>query len=105
MHLQRARDHLLPKHERDPQFREHLTRLSASGLQTLGIVVIAAALLLHVGRLAAGAARRAETAAMAASGVLTLALSRLSWARRHPRLLAGVGVWLPPALLMLLESS
>src|SRR3954453_7658542 len=63
MHLQRARDHLLPRHERDPQFREYLTRLSASGLQTLGIVVIAAALLLHVGRLAAGAARWAQAAA------------------------------------------
>src|SRR3954447_21115914 len=103
--LQRARDHLLPKHERDPHFREHLTRLSVSGLQTLGIVVIAAALLLHVGRLAAGAARWPETAAMASAGVLTLAFSRLSWPRRHPRLVAAAAVWLAPALLMLVGGS
>src|SRR5256885_12911011 len=75
MVLQRARDHLLPKHERDPQFREYLTRLSASGLQTLGIVVIAAALLLHVGRLAAGAARRPRTAPLAPPPLPTLPFS------------------------------
>jgi signal transduction histidine kinase len=105
MDLQRARDHLLPKHERDPQFREYLTRLSAAGLQTLGIVLIAAALLLYVGRLAAGQARWSETEAMAAAGVLTLAVSRLSWGRRHPRLLAVMAVWLAPALLMLPGES
>ena len=42
---------------------------------------------------------------MAAAGVLTLALSRLSWGRRHPRLLAALAVWLAPALLMLTGGS
>jgi signal transduction histidine kinase len=105
MNLQRARDHLLPQGEQDPRFRDYLSRLSASGLQTLGIVEIAAALLLHVGRMAAGAARWQETAAMAAAGGLTLAFSRLSWGRRYPRLIAALSVWLAPALLMLPGES
>ncbi len=105
MNLQRARRHLLPQGEQDGKFREYLARLGASGLQTLAIVEIAASLLLYFGRMEAGVSRWTETIAMVGTGLLTLTLTRWPWARRHPRLIAAVSVWLAPALLMLPGES
>jgi signal transduction histidine kinase len=106
MDLRHICDELLPCAERDPKFREYLARISRSSLQTIGVVEIAAPLLLYFGRFAigddaAGAASRLwQTAAMALVGAVTLALSALEWARRHGRLLAAISAWAAPALLV-----
>ena len=106
MDFQRARDHLLPQHERDPQFRDYLTRLSAVGPANARHRGDRGGAAAACGRLAAGAARWPETAAMAAAG------------RAHARAVAAVlgpaasatagcvvACWLAPALLMLPGGS
>jgi signal transduction histidine kinase len=71
--------------ETDLKFREHVGRLGASGLQTLGLVEIALAAVLR---------DWPGSAVMAAVGLLTIAAGR---ARRWPRLAGVVSVWLAAA--------
>jgi signal transduction histidine kinase len=103
MYIVRVRQHLLPREE-DPRFREHLARLSATGLDTLGVVEIAAAVLLYAGRLASGLPRWPETLAMLGVGLLTLGFARAG-ANRYPRAFAAGSVWLGAALLTLASGS
>src|SRR3954471_2345106 len=105
MDLANIREQLLPRFERDPRFLDFLRRLSWQGLQTIAIVEIAAALLLQFGRMTVGgeavnAPRLLQTAVVVGAGLVTLALARIPWSRRHPRLLAGFSVWLAPVLLL-----
>lgn len=100
MDFQRTLNHLLPKCESDPKFRDYLARLGASGLQTLAFIEIAAATVQYFGRTVNRSGRLLESAAMAAVGVLTLAATRVPWAQRHPRLVGAISAWLGPALLM-----
>src|SRR5688572_5777770 len=95
---QRAVDHLLPRRESDPKFGEYLDRLGISGLQTLGVVEIAAALVQYFAR---AAGYSLQTAAMIAVGLLTLAAARAPVVRRHPRSIAALSTLLAPAMLML----
>jgi signal transduction histidine kinase len=95
---QRAVDHLLPRRESDPKFGEYLDRLGISGLQTLGVVEIAAALVQYFAR---AAGYSLQTAAMIAVGLLTLAAAGAPLVRRHPRSIAALSTLLAPAMLML----
>jgi two-component system NtrC family sensor kinase len=105
MDFQTTRNYLLPRCECDVKLREYLIRLSASGLRTLAVVEIAAAMLLHFGRMAAGAARWPQTLSLVGVGVLTLAMAKLPAGRRFPRLMCALSVWLGAALLMLPGES
>jgi signal transduction histidine kinase len=100
MNLQRTLDHLLPARESDSGFRGYLTRLSASGLKTLGVVEVAAALVQHVGRADAEGMRLPQLAAMVAIGLLTLVAPMFAWGRRAPRLVGWLSAWLAPAILL-----
>lgn len=104
MNAARVRRHLLPRWEVDPAFRAHIGRLSASGLQTLGVIEIAAAALLHLSRLAAGAPHWAETLAVLGVGLATLGFAKLG-RERHARALAAGSVWLASALLILARAA
>src|SRR3954464_5660655 len=98
MDLTRVRQHLLPNYEGEPKLHEFLARLSAAGLQTLAVVEIAAAALLHLSRVAAGGARWGETLAMLGVGLVTLGLAKLG-GDRYARAFAAGSVWLASALL------
>jgi signal transduction histidine kinase len=100
----RVRQHLLPNGERDASLGEYLARLSAAGLQTLAVVEIAAALLLHVSRMAAEGPRWAETLAMLGAGLVTLGFARLGPVRLARAFAAG-SVWLASASLMLANQA
>jgi signal transduction histidine kinase len=100
MNLQRTLDHLLPARESDAGFRGYLERLSASGLRTLGVVEVAAALVQHFGRADAGGMRLPQLAAMVVVGLLTLAAPRVAWGRGAPRLVGWLSAWLAPAVLL-----
>src|SRR5690349_3635279 len=102
MNIARVRQHLLPS--RDPRVREHLSRLSASGLETLGWVEIAAALLLYVSRLAAGMPRWPESLSTLGVGLVTLGLWH-SGKGRYAQALAAGSVWLAAALLMIASGA
>jgi signal transduction histidine kinase len=86
--------------EEDAGFREYLSMLSRTGLQTLGFVEIAAAVLLALPHAAGPGARLRQMAATVGIGVLTLAISRLRWSRAYPRLLAAISAWAAPAALV-----
>lgn len=92
MYLQRSLDHLLPRWESDPRFRETLARVGVSGLMTLGIVEIAAALV-------------EQSAAMALVGLLTIAATRLGRVRRHARAIAVASTVTGPALAILQSTG
>jgi signal transduction histidine kinase len=98
MIFQRTLDHLLPRCESDPKFREFLVRLGVSGLDTLGIVEIAAALVQYFAR---GAGHLPQTGAMIAAGLLTLGAARVPSVRRYPRLIAALSALLAPSMLTL----
>src|SRR5689334_18698409 len=100
MNLQRTLDHLLPARETDSGFLGYLGRLSVSGLKTLGVVEVAAALVQHVGRADAGGVRLPQLAAMSAIGLLTLGVASLSWGRKVPRLIGWVSAWLATTVLL-----
>jgi signal transduction histidine kinase len=100
MNLQRTLDHLLPARETDSGFLGYLGRLSVSGLKTLGVVEVAAALVQHVGRADAGGVRLPQLAAMTAIGLLTLGVASLSWGRKVPRLIGWVSAWLATTVLL-----
>ena len=106
MTVQDIRKHLLPKTETDPQFREHIQRLSASGLEMLAMAEMAVPLFLLGGRMvltpesAYEPGRLWQAFAMIAIGVLTLAASRWGWALRNGRLLAALSAWAAPAALL-----
>ena len=104
MRLSTIRAHLLPRIDKDPKFRDYLSRLSAPGLQTMATVEIVAALLLLFGRLAmgdpsAGVARLWQTAALVAAGGLTLASGLLPGSSRYPRFSAAFSAWLACAMV------
>jgi signal transduction histidine kinase len=101
MILRRTLDHLLPKSEREPKFREYVLRLSASALQTLAIVDIASSVVLYAGRMAAGRPDLKQALALLLVGLATLGASRMSWPQRNARPVAAISAWLGPALLML----
>ncbi len=106
MDLRSLRDHLLPVTESDPKFREHLRRLSASGVGTLAIAEMAIPLFLLGGRMALTPetafepGRLFQAFAVIAVGVLTVAFSRIGWASRNPRLLACLSAWAAPSALL-----
>ena len=102
MNIARVRQHLLPS--RDPRVRERLSRLSAGGLEILGWVEIAAAILLYVSRLAAGLPRWPESLSMLGVGLVTLGLWR-SGKGRCARALAAGSVWLAASLLMVASGA
>lgn len=89
---QRILDHLLPRSESDPKFRESIARVGLSGLVTLGIVEIAAALV-------------EQSAAMAVVGVLTILATRIHWTRRSPRAVAAVSAVAGPAMAILRSTG
>ncbi len=104
MDFARVRQHLLPHSESDPQFREYLARISGAGLQTLGVVEIASAALLHLSRLASSGPRWAETLAMLGAGLVTLGVARTG-RDRYARAFAAGSVWLASALLVLASHA
>lgn len=73
-------------------------------MQTLGVIEIAAAALLHLSRLAAGAPHWAETLAVLGVGLATLGFAKLG-RERHARALAAGSVWLASALLILARAA
>jgi signal transduction histidine kinase len=85
MIFQRTLDHLLPRSESDAKFREYVGRLAVSGLVTLAIVEIAAALV-------------QRSALMVAIAALTLAAARIGRARRYPRAIGALSVLLGAAV-------
>lgn len=105
MKLRPIHERLLPAEERDERFREYLTRISAPGVEMLGMVEIAAPILLEVGRVAVNPAASFapeglwNLVAVIAVGIATLAIARAPWSRRHARFMAGISAWLSVAVL------
>jgi len=87
MIVQRTLDHLLPRSESDPKFREYICRVAVSGLMTLGIVEVAAALVKNV-PLAAGI------------GLATALATQVRWGRRYPRAVGALSALAAPLLLL-----
>lgn len=106
MTVQEIREHLLPKTESDPKFREHIQRLSVSGVEMLAMAEMAVPLFLLGARMvltpesAYEPGRLWQAFAMIAIGVLTLAGSRTAWTLRNGRLLAAISAWAAPAALL-----
>ncbi len=105
MNLRHIREELLPAAERDEKFREYMGRISLPGLEMLGMVEIAAPVLLELGRMAMNsaeafaAARIWRVLAVTLVGLATLAVSRTPSARSHARLLAALSTWLAATVL------
>jgi len=105
MNLRHIREQLLPAAERDEKFREYMGRISMPGLETLGVVEIAAPVLLELGRIAMNSAEAFAPAriwrviAVMLVGLATLAVSRARWSRSHARLIAALSAWLAATVL------
>lgn len=104
MDFDRVRRFLLPSRPQDPKLRDHLARLAASAVETLGVVELATAVLLFLSRLAAGGPRWAETLAIFGVGLATLGFARIASGHR-PRAFAAGSVWLASVLLMLASAA
>jgi signal transduction histidine kinase len=94
-------ERLFPR-ESDSQFRASLGRFASSGIQTLAVVEMAVPLLMALTRLAVGPAPgNASLIYTVIPGAATVALSRLPWSRRHPRLLSAISMWILCSLFVL----
>ena len=86
------------------KLNEHLRGLSHPGSQTVGVVEIAASVLMLAGGVAVtpgpvGASMLWQAGAMMGVGSATLLLALTRWSRPHARLLAIVSAWTAPTLL------
>ena len=109
MAFESIREQLRPPAESDPKFRQYLARLAVPGVQILGVVEIAAALLLQFCRMTmdrqpAGSALWWQTGAMVGVGLLTLLLGRFRPMRATPRLLGACSAWAAASLLLLVSA-
>ncbi|HWB84732.1 MAG TPA: ATP-binding protein [Bryobacteraceae bacterium] len=96
----------LPAPERDPKFREYLTRISRPALQTVAAVEIAIPILIYLARLAVGPTdanspdRIWQMLATVSVGVVTMVLARIQRVLQHARLLAALSAWAASAALI-----
>lgn len=106
MNIRSLAGQLLPETESDPKFRDHLRRLSVSGMEMLALAEIAIPLFLMGGRMVLTPAtayepgRLWQACTVIAVGILTLAFTRLPLAKRRARLLAGISAWAAPTALL-----